>query len=383
MSLLDSIVARLASLSDEEVRGAVVAAIFEKRTLGGIPGDREAQPEAPFAELLAAPTAQRRAAVLAGCRDVAARFYSALGALAPGAEAEALALADAASHFAALLGAGRLPGELAYSIRGLLPLALAPAVPAPLRDTLVSLVVAYAAVPPHEPSVWKDYVAGDVIPGPAFCALEAIAPRHPDRAAELASLWQRALRGALTLKMPFYVRGWARRQEDSRSAIRGVLTQVVEAAPDLREALRADCARFSFSRDWAAWMPEASEPVAPVAEQPEEETLVFPPLDLSHLFSHAPSVAAAPAFLGSRGQGLTHVIQPHLAAGESFRIGSATVLNWQNSGNILRQLSVLHRPEAVAGTDWEARIERLLLEAQELPHDLDLQRIFFSLSVSK
>jgi hypothetical protein len=242
-----------ALLDDRSLRLAVTAAIFEGRHVGAL-GVRDAQPEDIFFPILAAPQEPRRVHVIAGCRDVCVRLYSALSELAAGEEVEKQVLADTAEHFSALLGATK-PPELAAQVRSLLEAALDPAISTSVREPLVQLAVSYAVIDPR-PEYWQDHVQGDCIPGHAFQALRRIDPRHPRLEGFLAHLWQRSLRGELSLRLPFYVQTWAKEQASPDEAIRRLVSATVRVAPDLREELRADCVRYQHSAAWADYLPD-------------------------------------------------------------------------------------------------------------------------------
>lgn len=241
----------LASLDERHLRAAVGAAIFDGRHVGAL-GIRDVQPEDVFIPVLAAPDAPQRAAIVAGCRDVCVQFFSALSELSAGEEAGKQDLAEAAEHFSALLGAAK-PPELAAQVRGLLETSLEPAIDKTVREPLVRLAVSFAALDPR-PEYWQDHLQGDRIPGHAFQALRRIDPHHPRLEGFLSHLWQRSLRGELSLRVPFYVQTWAKEQPSAEEAIHRVLRATVSAAPDLREALRADCARYQHSAAWAGYL---------------------------------------------------------------------------------------------------------------------------------
>ena len=246
---------RIASLDDHSLREAVAATIFEGRHIGGL-AVRDAQPEDIFIPILAKADAQRRQAILAGCRDACVRLFAALGELTGGSASGEAELAEAAEHFSALLSAAR-PPELHAQVRSLLEAALHPAVDAAVRDPLVGLAVSYAAIDPR-PEFWQDLLNGDIIPGHAFQALRRIDPRHPRLEGFLAHLWRRALRKEISLRLPFIVDSWAKQQAAPREAICRVLGATLSGAHDMRDALLADCARYPHSAPWADLLPTPS-----------------------------------------------------------------------------------------------------------------------------
>lgn len=252
---------RVSPLSDESLRLAVTAAIFEGRALGGL-GVREMQPEDIFVPLLASENPRRRA-VLSGCRDIFAKFGATLSDLEAVASAT---LPDAVSHFAALLGEAR-PPELVRQVRSLLELVLDPAVEETIRDPIVGLAVDYAAID-SRPEYWQDLIRGTLIPGYAFEALFRIDPIHARLEGYLASLWIRALRGEISLRMPFVIHQWMRKQRNPESAVRRIVGEVLQEAPSLRDALRADCARYKHSESWVDFVLEThAEPRLRIIER--------------------------------------------------------------------------------------------------------------------
>lgn len=242
----------IASLDDRSLRAAVPAAIFDGRHVGGL-AVRDAQPEDIFIPILATPEAQRRQVVLAGCRDVCGRFFTALGELAAGCNHGEADLPEAAEHFSALLSAAR-PHELHAQVRGLLEAALDSAVDAAVRDPLVGLAVSYASIDPR-PEFWQDLLNGDIIPGHAFQALRRIDPRHPRLEGFLSLLWRRALQNEISLRLPFIVDSWAKQQASPQEAVRRVLVATLLGASELRDALLTDCARYPHSKPWADLFP--------------------------------------------------------------------------------------------------------------------------------
>jgi len=151
--------------------------------------------------------------------------------------------------------AAALPLELQTQVRSLLEVALDPAISPSLLTPFVSLAVSYAAFDPR-PEYWQDLLNGDRVPGHAFQALLRIDPFHPRLEGFLVQLWRRVLRKELSLRMPFFVQSWAKRQKDPVRAVRSVLWAILAEAPEFKESLLAECGRYRHSVGWVDFINE-------------------------------------------------------------------------------------------------------------------------------